>query len=135
MLSHLNYYHWHVNNAIDRPSTSPKFMTSYYNGATSLTHLPLDKMAAISQTTFSNALNEKFFILIQISLKFDPKDHHWRQYLIDLRTAQVYWDAIFLTVYLNFHHFCGWGGWGGDIQKLADIFPQRGLIGLLSSQR
>ena len=30
---------------------------------------------------------------------------------------------------------CGWGGWGGDIQKLADIFPHRGLIGLLSSQR
>ena len=27
------------------------------------------------------------------------------------------------------------GGWGGDIQKLADIFPHRGLIGLLSSQR
>ena len=30
--------------------------------------------------------------------------------LIDLRTAQVYWDAIFLVsqeVYLNFHHFCG----------------------------
>ena len=29
---------------------------------------------------------------------------------IDLRTAQVYWDAIFLVsqeVYLNFHHFCG----------------------------
>ena len=28
-----------------------------------------------------------------------------------------------------------WGVWGGDIQKLADIFPHRGLIGLLSSQR
>ena len=30
--------------------------------------------------------------------------------VIDLRTAQVYWDAIFLVsqeVYLNFHHFCG----------------------------
>ena len=30
--------------------------------------------------------------------------------LIDLRTAQVYWDAIFWVsqeVYLNFHHFCG----------------------------
>ena len=42
--------------------------------------------------------------------------------VIDLRTAQVYWDAIFLVsqeVYLNCHHFygynCGWGGWGGDI--------------------
>ena len=29
-----------------------------------------------------------------------------------------------------------WVGWvGRDIQKLADIFPHRGLIGLLSSQR
>ena len=30
--------------------------------------------------------------------------------LIDLRTAQVYWDAMFLVsqeAYLNFHHFCG----------------------------
>ena len=30
--------------------------------------------------------------------------------IIDLRGAQVYWDAIFLVsqeVYLNFHHFCG----------------------------
>ena len=30
--------------------------------------------------------------------------------IIDLRTAQVYWYAIFLVsqeVYLNFHHFCG----------------------------
>ena len=33
-----------------------------------------------------------------------------RSFIIDLRTAQVYWDAIFLVsqeVYLNFHHFCG----------------------------
>ena len=32
------------------------------------------------------------------------------RFFIDLRTAQVYWDAIFLVsqeVYLNFHHFCG----------------------------
>ena len=62
--------------------------------------------------------------------------------IIDLRTAQVYCDWIFLVsqeVSLNFHRCCGkncgWGGWGGDIQKLADIFPHRGLIGLLSSQR
>ena len=30
--------------------------------------------------------------------------------LVDLRTAQVYWDAIFWVsqeVYINFHHFCG----------------------------
>ena len=30
--------------------------------------------------------------------------------IIDLRTAQVYWHAIFVVsqeVYLNFHHFCG----------------------------
>ena len=32
-----------------------------------------------------------------------------RQAIIDLRTAQVYCDPIFLVsqeVYLNFHHFC-----------------------------
>ena len=58
--------------------------------------------------------------------------------VVDLR----YCVAIFLVsqeVSLNFHRFCGyncgWVGWGGDIQKLADIFPHRGLIGLLSSQR
>ena len=36
-----------------------------------LTHLPLDKMAAISQMIFS--VNEKFCILIKISFKFVPK--------------------------------------------------------------
>ena len=36
-----------------------------------LTHLPLDNMATMSQTIFSHAfLNEKFCILITISLKF-----------------------------------------------------------------
>ena len=35
---------------------------------------PLDKMAAISQTVFSDFfVNEKFCILIKISLKFVPK--------------------------------------------------------------
>ena len=40
--------------------------------------------------------------------------------VIDLRTAQVYWDAIFLVsqeVYLNFHHFFVGkivGGVGGE---------------------
>ena len=40
-----------------------------------LTHLPPDKMAVISQTTFSNAFLwiEKLCILIPISLKFVPK--------------------------------------------------------------
>ena len=38
-----------------------------------LTHLPLDKMAAISQMTFCIFVNEKFCILIKISLKFVPK--------------------------------------------------------------
>ena len=40
-----------------------------------LTHLSLDKMAAISQTTFQMHFDErKFFcILIKISLKFVPK--------------------------------------------------------------
>ena len=44
-------------------------------GLNGLTYLSLDKMAAISQTPFSNAFffNEKFFILIKISLKFVPK--------------------------------------------------------------
>ena len=34
----------------------------------------------------------------------------FRVHFIDLRTAQVYCDPIFLVsqeVYLNFHHFCG----------------------------
>ena len=37
-----------------------------------LTHLPLDKIAVISQTIFSDAffVNEKVNILIKISLKF-----------------------------------------------------------------
>ena len=50
-----------------------------------LTHLLLGKLAAISQTTVSNAffLNEKFRILIEISLKFVPKD------LIDNNPALV----------------------------------------------
>ena len=40
-----------------------------------LTHLPLDKMAVISQTTFSSAISmiESFLILIQISLKVVPE--------------------------------------------------------------
>ena len=40
-----------------------------------LTHLPLDKMAAILADDIFNCifLNEKFCILIQISLKFVPK--------------------------------------------------------------
>ena len=38
------------------------------------THLPLDKMATISQTMFSDAFSRmKFRILIKISLKFVPK--------------------------------------------------------------
>ena len=38
-----------------------------------LTHLPLDKMAAISQTIFSNAFCEwKVCIVIKISLEFVP---------------------------------------------------------------
>ena len=46
-----------------------KFVTS------SLTHHPLDTMALISQTLFSDAffVNEKFCILIKISLKFVPE--------------------------------------------------------------
>ena len=41
----------------------------------SLTHLPLDKMAAIVQKLFSVAffVNEKFCILTKISLMFVPK--------------------------------------------------------------
>ena len=44
-------------------------------GTANLTHLPLNKMAAISQTVFSDAcfMNEKFKIFIKISLKFVPE--------------------------------------------------------------
>ena len=41
-----------------------------------LTHLPVDKLASISQTVFWDAFSlkmEKSCILIQISLKFVPK--------------------------------------------------------------
>ena len=40
-----------------------------------LTHLPLDKMAAISQTTFSNAFSWKKMLdfFTELSLKFVPK--------------------------------------------------------------
>ena len=49
-----------------------------------LTHLPLDKMAAISQTMFLNAFfNENVWILLKISLKFVLKD------LIDNNPALV----------------------------------------------
>ena len=43
--------------------------------AFSFIHHPLDEMAAFSQTIFSNAffVNEKFRILIKLSLKFVPK--------------------------------------------------------------
>ena len=45
-------------------------------GPIELSHLPLDKMAAISQTAFWNEFSGKkpFGILIKISLKFDSKD-------------------------------------------------------------
>ena len=47
-----------------------------------LTHLPLNKMAAISQATLQNAISslQKFCILIRISLKFVPQcpiDNKW----------------------------------------------------------
>ena len=39
-----------------------------------LTHLPLDKMAAISQTYYKSIfVNEKFCVFILISVKFVPK--------------------------------------------------------------
>ena len=50
--------------------------------------------------------------------------------IIDLRTAQVYWDAIFLIsqeVYLNFHHFLWvklWVGWvGRGYIEISRYFP------------
>ena len=57
--------------------TSVKWVESLAPGKSDcqLTHLPLDKMATISQMIFSNAffVNEKFCTLIKISLKFVPK--------------------------------------------------------------
>ena len=40
-----------------------------------LTHIPLDKMASISQTAFPNAFSwmKNFEFLIEMSLKFVPK--------------------------------------------------------------
>ena len=48
-----------------------------------LTHLPLDKMAVISQTIFSYAFSKTKRILIKISLKLVPKG------LINNNTALV----------------------------------------------
>ena len=47
----------------------------YLFGAKSLPHLPLDKMTAISQMAFSDAISwmQRFCILIKISLKFVSK--------------------------------------------------------------
>ena len=49
-----------------------------------LTHLPRNKMADISQTTFSDAfsVNAKFCILIEISLKFVPKGLIYNQWAL-----------------------------------------------------
>ena len=49
------------------------------------THLPMEKMAAISHTTFSNELSwiQIFYTTIRISLKFVPKDQ------FDNKTALV----------------------------------------------
>ena len=47
----------------------------FHTGFHVLTHLPLDKMAAISQTIFAyefSLMESQYAILIQISLKFVP---------------------------------------------------------------
>ena len=44
-------------------------------GLKGLTHLPLDKMAAVLHIFRCIFMNEKFFIFIKISLKFVPKGH------------------------------------------------------------
>ena len=61
---------------------------------------------------------------------------------VDLRTAQVYCDPFFFGQQESVSKFPPflwaklWVGCvGRGMQKLADIFPHRGLIGLLSSQR
>ena len=64
------------------------YVNRQYNGMTklseTLTHFPMDKMGAISQTTFSFFfINEKFCILIRISRKCVPKG------LIDNKPALV----------------------------------------------
>ena len=50
-------------------------MTQHLTCDMQLTHFPLNKMATISQTIYSEAffVNEKFSILIHIPLKFVPK--------------------------------------------------------------
>ena len=59
----------------ERNKTVIQGICTVVNYESILTHLPLDKMAAISQTTFSDAffLNETLCILINISVKFVPK--------------------------------------------------------------
>ena len=54
---------------------NPNSWYMYWNKP-ALSHLPLDKMAAVSQTLFFNCifLNENVWILIKISLNFVPKD-------------------------------------------------------------
>ena len=64
-----------------------KYENTYFlkdSACKGLTHLPLDKMAAISQTKIWYAfVNEKFCILLKLLLKFVPK------YTIDNNPALV----------------------------------------------
>ena len=69
-----------------RPGKTKRYMrwcnVQYITGECGLTHLPLDKMAAISPT-ICIFVTEKCFILIKISLEFVPR------YQIDNKTVLV----------------------------------------------
>ena len=63
-------------------------------GVVDLTHLPLDKMAAISQRYLKQTfMNEKFCISIQISLKFVSKSQmHIKTTLIHVMAWRLIGD-------------------------------------------
>ena len=60
---------------VDRTQVGPMLAPWTLLSGRLLTHLPLDEVAAVSQTTYSNALflHEKVWIVTKISLKFVPK--------------------------------------------------------------
>ena len=62
-----------------------------------LTHLPLDKMTAISQTIFSDVISwmKSFLILIKNSLKFVPKGQAFLQEIVKI-TWMEYWSTQYI---------------------------------------
>ena len=103
-------------------------------------------MSKVYTFTFSNSENCSMAHCIRGKCDMMTSWHGNVFRIIDLRTlrggcAGLLWSNFFgqpgsVSIFPPFLWVKLWVGWvGRDIQKLADIFPHRGLIGLLSSQR